>query len=160
MRAENPAESGTLNLVTHEGSPPDFGVAVFEQEIPSDTALVAPLLVRAVEFLREESLVKPGEENQVGLCLEEALQNAVRHGNESVFEKKVRLAIFRCDRELVFVVRDEGRGFDGLAVRSPVGPEALWEESGRGLYLICHYMDRAESYEGGSILVMRRFAGA
>ena len=157
MRAENPAESGILNFVTHDGPPPDFGAAVFEREIPSDPALVPPLLIRAVQFLREESLVKPEEENKVGLCLEEALENAVRHGNEGVFEKKVRLAIFKRDLEMLFVVSDEGRGFDRLAVKSPVSPATIWEESGRGLFLICHFMDRAEFYEGGSILVMRRF---
>jgi anti-sigma regulatory factor (Ser/Thr protein kinase) len=157
MRAENPAESGTLNFVTHEGPPPDFGAAVFEREIPSDPALVPPLIVRTVEFLRDQSLVEPEEENKVGLCLEEALQNAVLHGNEGVFEKKVRLAIFKRDLEMLFVVSDEGRGFDRSEVKSPVSPETIWAESGRGLFLICHYMDRAAFYESGSILVMTRF---
>ncbi|MBI4605580.1 MAG: ATP-binding protein [Planctomycetes bacterium] len=146
-------EETASRLPVHEGPPPEQGETIFEREIPSDAALVTPLVVRAVEFLQRENLVRPNEESKVALCLEEALHNAVRHGNKNDFKKRVRLKVFLSEREWGAIVSDEGAGFDPGKVTNPL-EEGLWGESGRGLYLIAHYMDRAEYFNRGNTVLM------
>lgn len=156
MEEEKIADTLIARIPVHQGPPPKWGETVFEREIPSDQALVPPLVLRAMEFLSAESLVLPKDECKVGLCLEEALQNAVLHGNKEDFKKKVRIAVFMSDEEWGVIISDEGKGFDPKKVRDPLEGESLWGESGRGLYLMSHYMDRHEYFNGGSTVVMAR----
>lgn len=156
MRKEKtaPAASGLLNM--NEGPPPELGKPAFAREIPSDPALVTPLVVRVLEHLKEESLVDARLENRVALCLEEALQNAVVHGNKLHFQKRVRLRIHLGNDAWCCVVSDEGDGFDPQDVKDPLQPDSIWGEHGRGIYLISHYMDRVEYFDGGSTVVMTK----
>jgi anti-sigma regulatory factor (Ser/Thr protein kinase) len=156
MGSEKTGAKPTSRIAVEKGSLPDIGGIVLAREIPSDAALVPPLVIRTIEFLAKESLLLPEDENRVGLCLQEALQNAVVHGNKKDFRRKVRLSVFVSESEWGCVVQDEGDGFDPEGVRSPTQPEGLWGESGRGLYIISHYMDRVVFYGGGNTLVMAR----
>lgn len=140
----------------HAGEPPELGAIVHERETPSDVALVHPLVVRTIEFLHEESLFVPREESRVALCLAEALVNGVVHGNKKEFCKKVLLKVFVGDDEWGFVVQDEGEGFDLSAVTDPRNSDAIWTESGRGIYLMVHYMDRVEYFRGGSTVIIAK----
>ncbi len=146
----------TARIAVHKGPLPDLGQVILEREIPSESALVTPLVVRAVELLRTEGLLRQGEESRIGLCLEEALQNAVKHGNKKDFKKKVRFQLFVGESEWTVVVTDEGQGFDPNQVRNPLQADGLWGETGRGLYLMSHYMDRVDYYNGGSTLILAK----
>ena len=155
MRKEKTAPaSGVLNV--NEGPPPELGKPAFAREIPSDPALVTPLVVRVLEHIKEEALVETRLENRVALCLEEALQNAVVHGNKLQFQKKVQLRIHVEKDAWSCVVSDEGEGFDPRDVKDPLQPESIWGEHGRGIYLISHYMDSVEYFDGGSTVVMTK----
>jgi anti-sigma regulatory factor (Ser/Thr protein kinase) len=156
MKSRKASDSERFSVSVHDGPPPEGGKVLFDREIPSDPALVTPLMLRALECLRDEALVEPVEENKVALCLEEALQNAVLHGNERDFTKKVHLRIRRNEAEWDFVVSDEGKGFDPNQVKNPLQAESIWGESGRGIFLMMHYMDRAEFWNGGSTVVMTK----
>lgn len=153
-------EKGETKTVTrprmHAGDSPELGAIVFEREIPSDVALVHPLVVRTVEFLHEEGLFVPREESRVALCLAEALVNGVVHGNKKVFAKTVRLKVFVGEREWGFLVADEGDGFDLALVPDPLEQDGIWTESGRGIHLMAHYMDRVDYFCGGSTVVVAK----
>jgi len=144
------------NIEVHAGPPPTLGETLLEREIPSDAALVKPLVIRTLDFLQRSGLIGEADQNKVGLCLEEGLMNAVTHGNRNDFRKKVRLGVHAGDREWSILISDEGAGFDPEDIRSPVQENGVWGESGRGLFLIAHYMDRIEYFNGGSTVVMAR----
>jgi serine/threonine-protein kinase RsbW len=73
------------------------------------------------------------------LALEEALANAVRHGNRCDPAKEARLRYeVRLDRVLA-EVEDQGAGFDPSAVPDPMSAEALDRPGGRGLLLMRCY---------------------
>lgn len=78
----------------------------------------------------------------VRLALEEALANAINHGNRKDPNKNVRID-YRVDpRRAVIRVSDEGGGFDRSAVPDPTAPENLEKPSGRGIMLMEAYMTR------------------
>ncbi len=88
------------------------------------------------------------------LALEEALVNAVKHGNKGDTSKEARLG-YHVNADFVLIeVEDEGAGFDPSAVPDPLAPENLERPSGRGLFLIRQYMTWMEHSERGNCVRM------
>ena len=84
-----------------------------------------------------------GEDDRfaVRLALEEALVNAMKHGNRMDASRRVRVA-YRASAEQVEIhVADEGEGFDPAQVPDPTADENLSKPSGRGIMLMRCYMD-------------------
>lgn len=136
-------------------SPPHLGEAIHEREIPSALELIAPLVIRLNAFLQERGLVAEEEEEKaLALCLDEALRNAILHGNGSDFEKKVRVRVFQDPTMWWIAIEDEGPGFSPEQIPDPEDESFLWREGGRGIRLIEHYMDEVRFYRSGSCLVM------
>jgi len=74
------------------------------------------------------------------LALEEAVINAIKHGNQDDPGKTVHVQ-YRLNSENVLInVEDEGPGFDPYHVADPLRPENLDRSTGRGLLLMRHYM--------------------
>jgi serine/threonine-protein kinase RsbW len=90
----------------------------------------------------------------VKLALEEALTNAIKHGNKLDSKKKVRVTARVSPRRLVVTVEDEGPGFNRNGVPNPLLDENLEKCSGRGILLIESYMDEVEYSNNGRCLRM------
>ncbi len=75
------------------------------------------------------------------LALEEAVCNAVKHGNRCDPSKRVTIRYAVNEEKAVVVVRDEGGGFVPENVPDPTTPERLPLPNGRGIMLIRAYMD-------------------
>jgi serine/threonine-protein kinase RsbW len=90
----------------------------------------------------------------VRLALEEALVNAVKHGNRNDSTKCV-WASWHVGAQRVFVeIEDEGEGFDPRAVPDPCAPENLERSCGRGLLLMRTYMSRVRYNRRGNRVTM------
>jgi serine/threonine-protein kinase RsbW len=78
------------------------------------------------------------------LALQEALSNAIVHGNESRPERFVSVS-YRADAaRIVIEIEDEGIGFDPAAVPDPTREENLRIPSGRGIALMRAFMTGIE----------------
>jgi serine/threonine-protein kinase RsbW len=83
------------------------------------------------------------------LALEEALVNAIKHGNKLDPGKKV-IVDARVTRDRVEIeVEDQGPGFDRRSVPDPTAEENLCKCSGRGILLIEAYMNSVTWSRGG-----------
>ena len=92
----------------------------------------------------------------VRLAMEEAIVNAIAHGNCYDTAKRVRV---RCwlGPELVRVeICDEGAGFDPAAVPDPTDPERLQCPRGRGLMLMRHFMTAVRYTPSGNTVVLEK----
>ena len=102
-----------------------------------------------------------GCRSSIEIALREALHNAVLHGNGANPRKRVRVECYeQPDKSLLFVIRDSGRGFDPASVPDPTKAENLLRETGRGLFMIRHYMDNVEFCCGGREIRMSKNRGA
>jgi serine/threonine-protein kinase RsbW len=88
------------------------------------------------------------------LALEEALVNAVKHGNRGDPAKEARLRYHVNAAFVLLEVEDEGAGFDPSLVPDPLAPDNLERASGRGLFLIQKYMTWVEYNERGNCVTM------
>ena len=82
--------------------------------------------------------------NKVMISLTEAVNNAIIHGNKFDDTKKVHVTCEVLPGWALFLVQDEGRGFDPGRVANPLKAENLLRESGRGIFLMKTLMDKVE----------------
>ncbi len=89
--------------------------------------------------------------NKLMVSLTEAVNNAIVHGNKLQPAKKVRIICEVLPGWLLFMVNDEGSGFNPARISNPLQKKNLMRESGRGIFLMRTLMDRVEFevIEGG-----------
>ena len=90
----------------------------------------------------------------IKLSLEEALINAIKHGNKLNPSKKVYVEARVTPKLVEITIEDEGAGFDRSKIPDPTREENLELCSGRGILLIESYMDEVEYTKGGRRLRM------
>jgi len=118
---------------------------------------------------------------QIGMALDEALVNAMHHGNLEVdselrvgdeknyYEmirvrqertpfkhRTVRVEYEFSDEHICIQVSDEGKGFDPSSVPDPRIPENLHRICGRGLFLIRNFMDQVAHNAIGNQITMTK----
>lgn len=133
---------------------PEKLVQRLELTIPGDVKAIAPA-VRAIMAVVREVGCATESEFEIDLALTEALANAVVHGCKKDPGKTVEVTV-ECEPErgMLVVVRDPGCGFDPHSVPSPVTGERIFEQGGRGIYLINRLMDEVRFEKGGTEIWM------
>lgn len=127
----------------------------FEVVIPSDTE--AGLAVQERIVSRLESLeYSMRDVFGVRLALEEALVNAIKHGNGLDPDKTVRVNCLIEDDLLRIEIEDQGPGFNMSDVPDPTADENLERPCGRGIMLIKSFMTSVEYNAKGNRVVLEK----
>ena len=125
----------------------------FEEQIPSDAAqgvrIIQELLARLAEHCWTDN-----ELFGVHLALEEAVMNAIRHGNKCDLTKSVNVVAKISPSRFYIRVTDQGAGFDPEALPDPTADENLDKPSGRGVMLMRIYMSSVEYNAAGNSVEM------
>jgi CheY-like chemotaxis protein len=144
-------------------------------QLENDFELVRPLVTYLQGLLEEFAICGGNERILAGIAFEEALLNAMIHGNleiggevrEAGFqeyeaqiaarrgsspyrERRVRVEARFSPEEASITVEDEGRGFDPAKVPDPRAPENLAKSGGRGLLLMRTFLDDVAFGERGN----------
>ena len=136
------------NLLTAKQSMYIMNAMVIEQKLKLNLKDVPKLVEEILEKM--EALGIYGDiPMELRLALEEALTNAVKHGNKLDPDKSVSIRVETFPESVQIEVEDEGAGFDHGKVPLPTDDDNIWKTSGRGVFLIRHFMDKAEYSEGG-----------
>ncbi len=98
----------------------------------------------------------PKDAFAVRLALEEAIANAVEHGNRRDPSKQIDVSAEVDAERVLLSVRDEGDGFDEAATPNPLLAENLEAPTGRGLLLIRSFMTNVWRTAGGAEIVMEK----
>jgi serine/threonine-protein kinase RsbW len=130
---------------------------------PATTRLVFPSRldeVPAVQHAIVGAAEQAGFDEQslfaIRLALDEALTNAVRHGNGSDPNKKVSVEFTADERRLVVQIEDEGAGFVPDDVPDPTAEENLCRPHGRGVMLMRAYMSDVQFNERGNRVTLTK----
>ncbi len=92
----------------------------------------------------------------IKLTLEEAITNAIKHGNKCDRSKTVTVRYAVDSVEVVIYIQDEGAGFDPQDVPDPTVPERLSLPNGRGILLMKAYMNEVEYRRNGREIFLRK----
>ena len=86
----------------------------------------------------------------IKLALEEALTNAIKHGNRNDAGKRIVVKFHIDPLRAVIMVRDEGPGFKPERVPDPTAEENLERPNGRGIMLMHAYMTDIRYNDAGN----------
>jgi serine/threonine-protein kinase RsbW len=121
--------------------------------MPSDIKFLDGVLEYLNERMLRLGFVQP-EDSDLIMALDEAIVNAIKHGNKGDSAKAVSITAEFTAEGTRFTIADEGAGFDVCNIPDPTDPCRLLEPNGRGLYLINHIMDEVVFNDAGNRLVM------
>jgi len=128
---------------------------IISEKIPSKPEVLPQFASKVIDkikiYFRDEDIVN------VRLSLEEALVNAMKHGNKMNPDLPVEVYVEVEDKKLVIKVRDQGEGFDFNKLPNPTLDENIKKTSGRGIFLIKNLMDRVEFFDCGRGIKMVKF---
>ncbi len=149
--------ASNLGIERHEESRRSADGTVMEKSVKltigSDQAAV-----RAVQDQILQEVARFNFDTQshfaVKLALEEAIINAIKHGNRQDPKKKVHIDYTINAQQLEIIVEDEGPGFSREGVPDPTLDENIEKCSGRGILLIEAYMNSVFWSRGGRRLHM------
>jgi serine/threonine-protein kinase RsbW len=127
-----------------------------EVTIPSDLEEARRLQTTIEELLQRVTRFSESEIFGIKMALEEAIVNAIKHGNQMDRSKVVRVAYRISPYEFDVLISDEGPGFDPEDVPDPTAPENLERNCGRGLLLMRHYMSHIEYVGTGNTVRMSK----
>jgi len=151
-----------------------------ELTLPSHEALVPGVIAKLEAATRQLGLFDEMVWTQIAMALDEAILNAMIHGNLEVESKlreidegkaycrkieerrheapymhrRTEVILTATRSQAVFVVRDQGPGFDVNSLPDPTDPANLESIGGRGLLLIGAFMDEIHHNEVGNELTM------
>jgi CheY-like chemotaxis protein/anti-sigma regulatory factor (Ser/Thr protein kinase) len=148
-------------------------------ELENDPTMVPQVVTYFQEVLLRMGVCDGNAKVRVGIALEEALLNAIYHGNlelssdlrqdgSDTYQKlaarrrdeapyaprRVRIQAHLNGDRGRFVIRDEGPGFDVSKLPDPTDPENLLKLSGRGVLLIRMFMDEVAYNDRGNELTL------
>jgi len=126
-----------------------------DRVIPSNTADGRRVLEEILQQLELLDWVSH-DVFSVHLAVEEALVNAIAHGNKFDPRKQVEFSC-RISAELVRIeITDQGDGFDGTALPDPTDADHLGAPAGRGVLLMKSFMSRVKYQASGNRVVLEK----
>ena len=155
----------------------DEAICRFTLDNDSDT--IGPVIRYLKQEVAQFQLCDENDLMRICVALDEALCNAIHHGNLAVDssireeglaayfdmiaqraakapwnERRVHLVATVNPEQATFIIRDEGEGFDASTLDDPTDPANLEKTSGRGLLLIRTFMDHVDHNDRGNQITM------
>ncbi len=151
-------------------------------ELECDSSLFRPLVAYLQDAVMHLGVTDEAERTRLGIALEEALANALYHGNLEVGselretdidayyalveerrqrspyrDRRIRIDVRLSRQQSEFVIRDEGRGFDPGKLPDPTDPANLERVCGRGVLLMRTFMDEVYyNSTGNEVTLVKR----
>ncbi|HJZ89925.1 MAG TPA: response regulator [Gemmataceae bacterium] len=151
--------------------------------LDNDPTLIPPL----VGYLKDNLFRMSGSDDtglmQLTIALREGIQNAMEHGNleldsrlreqddgeyhrlaqerrqqKPYADRRVHVSARETPTEAVYVIRDEGPGFDPSLLPDPTDPTNIERRSGRGVLLMRTFMSEVRYNDRGNELTLIRRA--
>lgn len=92
----------------------------------------------------------------IRMAMEEAILNAIVHGNQRDPQKLVHVFVRLTSNRFYAKITDEGDGFDPHQVPDPTLDENLYRECGRGVMLIRKFVDSAQYNTKGNSVELKK----
>lgn len=92
----------------------------------------------------------------IQLAMEEALANAIKHGNDNDPTKQVTIDFLVTQEFVQITITDDGPGFNPNDVPDPTLTENLDKPFGRGVMLINSYMTEVSYSPTGNAITMKK----
>lgn len=120
---------------------------------PSNITIVE----KFIDDLKNELNIGDDVYGNILISLTEAANNAMIHGNKCNENKEVTID-YELDgrgKNLTFIIKDQGPGFDYNNLPDPTAPENLERTHGRGVFLMMQLADMVVFSDNGATVEMQ-----
>jgi serine/threonine-protein kinase RsbW len=114
---------------------------LYTLQLPSKYESIT-LLEALIEEIADKYQVSDDTFANMMTCLNEAVVNAIVHGNKLDADKMVIVNAEVEPKRVVWTVTDQGQGFDYNNLADPTAPDKLEELTGRGVFILKHLADQ------------------
>ena len=126
-------------------------------EIPSQLKFIKGIAHNIIADAKLMGYDEAELHDKIPVTVDEAVTNAIKHGNKFQEDKKVYIDIHIDVERIKIVVADEGPGFNVKAVPDPTDPANFLKPSGRGIVFMSIGMDEVRFNEKGNILTLIKY---
>ncbi len=115
------------------------------------------IVEKFIDDLKTELNIGDDVYGNILISLTEAANNAMLHGNNADEKKQVEISYSLDERgkNLSFIIKDQGPGFDYNSLPDPTSPENLEKTSGRGVFLMMQLADMVVFSDKGATVEMQ-----
>ncbi len=157
-RATEPVVETTrrFRLLMRQGEWQPAGEVVFRRSWASRLDAKQDAMDTIAALMAERGYVSAEDHSWLMLCLDEAITNAMLHGNEGDPRLMVDVAIAVDAKRWHLAISDQGPGFSMASVPDPDDPESLLLEHGRGIRLMRAWLGSLTYWRKGATVVLSR----
>lgn len=127
----------------------------YDQHVPSEPDVCGQIIEILLDQLEASGWITK-DVFGIHMSMEEAILNAIRHGNKCSADKKVHVLIEISPTQFYAKITDEGCGFDPSKVPDPTLDENIGRTSGRGVVLMKNFVDEIIYNEKGNSVELKK----
>ena len=120
-------------------------------KIPSNKRLIPNISEIFIQYLHSHNIK---DADAIQIAFEEALTNAIVHGNNNDYNKNVNISFSIKQNMLEITIEDEGMGFNYKSIKTN---DDIYSKNGRGILLISLYTDSFHFEDYGRKIVMNKY---
>jgi len=121
-----------------------------DMTFPSQPKLFPSAILFAVKECQWRGIEDEARLENVAICMEELLSNALVHGNRRDKDKQIKVKMVFDSKKFVLSVKDEGAGFDGESYLGRIREEQESVPDKRGLFIVDFLMDELRFNKKGN----------
>jgi len=125
-------------------------------KIPSDVKHIKDISSKIVDLLMKKGTDK-STVFDIRLCVEEAILNAIEHGNKYNKKLTVDVSFAIYEKKIEVSIEDKGKGFSHVILPDPTSDDNVLRAHGRGVYIIHKLMDKVEYNEKGNKITFMKY---
>jgi serine/threonine-protein kinase RsbW len=137
----------------------DFMMNTISIQVPSMTENIR-MIESFIDNAKDRFHLDDDIYGNIMIAVTEAVNNAIKHGNNNNKTKNVHLSLSLQDSLIKFIVKDEGEGFNYENLPDPTSPENLEKPGGRGIFLMKHLSDEVLFKEKGRVVELSFYINA
>ena len=126
-------------------------IDILSRDFPSNKDEKKRIVDTIASRIREQKIPLAAKDEELYLSIDEAVTNAMEHGNDWKPDKPVSVKIIRQKDRLLVNITDQGRGFNFPANHEAPSGENRFKKRGRGLFIISKFCDISWNDKGNSI---------
>ena len=121
----------------------------YDQYVPSQPDVCAEIIELLLKQLQSANWSNK-DVFGIHMAMEEAIMNAIRHGNQCASDKQVHVLIALSADQFYAKITDQGDGFDPDSVPDPTLDENINKTCGRGVTLMRNFVDEVNYNQKGN----------
>lgn len=124
---------------------------ILDESYPSDLGIRKDIIDTICAKIAASEMNISIAPEELYLSLDEAITNAMEHGNRWNSGKRIHVTVTANSGEIVIAIADEGKGFDTRDIAASLKNRNLLSTRGRGIYIINQFCDINWNEKGNQI---------